>query len=109
VVDAGVEQYEGGYAEYILQRLERNRISAVTEQRRQNLLRKELAWLHRGAKARSTKPKFRIDAANALIADVPEVRDPIKLQRMTAARLGKEVVSLINTHVTYPGPPPRRC
>ena len=106
VVDAGVEQYEGGYAEYILQRLERNRISAVTEQRRQNLLRKELAWLHRGAKARSTKPKFRIDAANALIADVPEVRDPIKLQRMTAARLGKEVVSLINTHVTYPGPPP---
>ncbi len=105
VVDAGVEQYEGGYAEYILQRLERNRISAVTEQRRQNLLRKELAWLHRGAKARSTKPKFRIDAANELIADVPEVRDPIKLQRMAASRLGKEVVSLINAHVTYPGPP----
>jgi len=106
VVDTGVEQYEGGYAEYILQRLERNRISAVTEQRRQNLLRKELAWLHRGAKARSTKPKFRIDAANELIADVPEVRDPIKLQRMAASRLGKEVVSLVNAHVTYPGPPP---
>jgi len=106
VVDAGVEQYEGGYAEYILQRLERNRISAVTETRRQNLLRKELAWLHRGARARSTKPKFRIDAANELIADVPEVRDPIKLQRMAASRLGKEVVSLINAHVTYPGPPP---
>jgi ATPase subunit of ABC transporter with duplicated ATPase domains len=106
VVDAGVEQYEGGYAEYILQRLERNRISAVTEQRRQNLLRKELAWLHRGAKARSTKPKFRVDAANELIADVPEVRDPIKLQRMAASRLGKEVVSLVNAHVTYPGPPP---
>lgn len=107
VVDAGVEQYEGGYAEYTLQRLERNRISAVTEQRRQNLLRKELAWLHRGAKARSTKPKFRVDAANELIADVPEVRDPIKLQRMAASRLGKEVVSLVNAHVTYPGPPPR--
>ncbi len=106
VVDAGVEQYEGGYAEYILQRLERNRISAVTETRRQNLLRKELAWLHRGAKARSTKPKFRVDAANELIADVPEVRDPIKLQRMAASRLGKEVVSLVNAHVTYPGPPP---
>jgi len=106
VVDAGVEQYEGGYAEYILQRLERNRISAVTEQRRQNLLRKELAWLSRGAKARSTKPKFRIDAANELIADVPEVRDPIKLQRMAASRLGKEVVSLVNAYVTYPGTPP---
>ncbi|HZJ40560.1 MAG TPA: ABC-F family ATP-binding cassette domain-containing protein [Demequina sp.] len=106
VVDAGVQQYEGGYAEYILQRLERNRISAVTETRRQNLLRKELAWLHRGARARSTKPKFRIDAANELIADVPEVRDPIKLQRMAASRLGKEVVSLINAHMTYAGPPP---
>ena len=104
VVNAGVEQYEGGYAEYILQRLERNRISSVTEQRRQNLLRKELAWLHRGAKARSTKPKFRVDAANELIADVPEVRDPIKLQRMAASRLGKIVVSIMNAFVTYPSP-----
>ena len=104
VVNAGVEQYEGGYAEYILQRLERNRISSVTEQRRQNLLRKELAWLHRGAKARSTKPKFRVDAANELIADVPEVRDPIKLQRMAASRLGKIVVSVMNAFVTYPSP-----
>ncbi|MCB2411991.1 ABC-F family ATP-binding cassette domain-containing protein [Demequina sp. TTPB684] len=107
VVDAGVEQYEGGYAAYVLQRVERNRISAVTEQRRQNLLRKELAWLRRGAPARTSKPKFRIDAANELIADVPEVRDPIKLQRMAASRLGKEVVSLVNAHVTYPGTPPR--
>jgi len=104
VVNTGVEQYEGGYAEYILQRLERNRIASVTESRRQNLLRKELAWLHRGAKARSTKPKFRVDAANELIADVPEVRDPIKLQRMAASRLGKIVVSITNAFVTYPSP-----
>jgi len=104
VVNGGVEQYVGGYAEYILQRLERNRISSVTEQRRQNLLRKELAWLHRGAKARSTKPKFRVDAANDLIADVPEVRDPIKLQRLAASRLGKIVVSVQNASVTYPSP-----
>lgn len=104
VVDAGVEQYEGGYAAYILQRLERNRISSVTEQRRQNLLRKELAWLRRGPPARTTKPKFRIDAANELIADVPVLRDPIRLQRTATARLGKVVVSLMNTHVTYPSP-----
>ena len=104
VVDAGVEQYEGGYAAYILQRVERNRISQVTEQRRQNLLRKELAWLRRGAPARTSKPKFRIDAANELIEDVPPMRDPIRLQRMAASRLGKEVVSLKNAHVTYPSP-----
>ena len=107
VHDAGVEQYEGGYAAYMLQRVERNRIAAVTEQRRQNLMRKELAWLRRGAPARTSKPKFRIDAANELIADVPQVRDPIKLQRMAAVRLGKEVVSLVNAHVTYPGTPPK--
>ncbi len=104
VVDTGVEQYEGGYAAYILQRLERNRISSVTEQRRQNLLRKELAWLRRGPPARTTKPKFRIDAANELIADVPVLRDPIRLQRTATARLGKVVVSLMNTDVTYPSP-----
>ncbi len=104
VVDNGVEQYEGGYAAYILQRLERNRISSVTEQRRQNLLRKELAWLRRGPPARTTKPKFRIDAANELIADVPVLRDPIRLQRTATARLGKVVVSLMNTSVSYPSP-----
>jgi ABC transport system ATP-binding/permease protein len=104
VVNTGVEQYVGGYAEYILQRLERNRIASVTESRRQNLLRKELAWLSRGAKARSTKPKFRVDAAHDLIADVPEVRDPIKLQRMAASRLGKIVVSVMNAFVTYANP-----
>lgn len=104
VVDAGVEQYDGGYAAYILQRVERQRVSAVTEQRRQNLLRKELAWLRRGAPARTSKPKFRIDAANALIADVPVLRDPIKLQRMATSRLGREVVSIVNAHVSYPTP-----
>ena len=101
-VHAGiVDRYEGGYAAYILQRVERDRISNVTEQRRQNLMKKELAWLRRGAPARTSKPKFRIDAANALIADVPPIRDTVQLARMATARLGKDVVSLINASVTY--------
>ncbi|WP_084038402.1 ABC-F family ATP-binding cassette domain-containing protein [Demequina sp. NBRC 110053] len=103
VVDGGVEQYEGGYAAYVLQRVERDRIAAATEARRQNLLRKELAWLQRGAPARTSKPKFRIDAANALIADVPPVRDQVQLARMATARLGKDVVELIRCSVRYPG------
>jgi ATPase subunit of ABC transporter with duplicated ATPase domains len=101
VHDGEVDQYEGGYAAYVLQRVERERISNVTEQRRQNLMRKELAWLRRGAPARTSKPKFRIDAANALIADVPPVRDPIQLQRMATARLGRDVVELIRASVSY--------
>ena len=101
VHDGVVDRYEGGYAAYVLQRVERDRISNVTEQRRQNLMKKELAWLRRGAPARSTKPKFRIDAANALIADVPPIRDSVQLARMATARLGKDVVSLINAGVTY--------
>ena len=101
VHDGEVDQYEGGYAAYVLQRVERERISSVTEQRRQNLMRKELAWLRRGAPARTSKPKFRIDAANALIADVPPLRDPIKLQRMATARLGRDVVELIRASVSY--------
>jgi ATP-binding cassette subfamily F protein uup len=104
VVDAGVEQYEGGYAAYVLQRVERQRIAAATESKRQNLLRKELAWLRRGAPARTSKPKFRIDAANALIADVPEIRDPVSLQRLATSRLGRDVVSIKNAHVSYPLP-----
>ena len=76
VHDGVVEQYDGGYAAYILQRVERARVASATERRRQNLLRKELAWLRRGAPARTSKPKFRIDAANELIADVPPVRRP---------------------------------
>src|SRR5699024_2341638 len=69
-------------AAYVLQRVERDRIAAATEAKRQNLMRKELAWLRRGAPARTSKPKFRVEAANQLIADVPEVRNPIELKKM---------------------------
>ncbi len=101
VRDGAVERYEGGYAAYILQRVERARVSSATERRRQNLLRKELAWLRRGAPARTSKPKFRIDAANELIADVPPVRNQAALVRLAAARQGKEVVSLLECSVSY--------
>ncbi|WP_062517629.1 ABC-F family ATP-binding cassette domain-containing protein [Demequina gelatinilytica] len=103
VHDGEVDMYDGGYAAYVLQRVERDRIAAVTEQRRQNVMRKELAWLRRGAPARTSKPKFRIDAANALIADVPPIRDTVKLHRMAAARLGKDVVELVDVGVSYGG------
>ena len=101
VHDRIVESFEGGYAAYILQRVERDRMAAATEQRRQNLARKELAWLRRGAPARTSKPKFRIDAANALIADVPPLRDTVSLQSLAVTRLGKDVVDLINASVSY--------
>src|SRR5690554_4807465 len=101
VHDRIVEPFEGGYAAYILQRVERDRQSAVVEQRRQNLARKELAWLRRGAPARTAKPKFRIDAANALIADVPEIRNPLALQSLATARLGKDVVDILDVGVSY--------
>ena len=104
VHDRIVEPFEGGYAAYILQRVERDRQSAVIEQRRQNLARKELAWLRRGAPARTSKPKFRIDAANELIADVPELRDRVQLQSLAVSRLGKDVVDLIDVGVSYPAP-----
>ena len=96
VHDRIVEPFEGGYAAYVLQRVERDRIAAATEAKRQNLMRKELAWLRRGAPARTSKPKFRIEAANQLIADVPEVRNPIELKKMATARLGKDVVDLLD-------------
>lgn len=102
VHDGIVDTYEGGYAAYILQRVERARIAAATEQKRQNLMRKELAWLRRGAPARTSKPKFRIEAANQLIADVPEIRNPIELKRLAVARLGKDVIDLEAAGVTYP-------
>ena len=101
VHDRIVEPFEGGYAAYILQRVERDRQAASIEQKRQNLARKELAWLRRGAPARTSKPKFRIDAANELIADVPEVRDKVSLQSMAVQRLGKEVVNLLDAGVAY--------
>src|SRR6478609_4763223 len=94
VHDRIVEPFEGGYAAYILQRVERDRQLAVIEQRRQNLARKELAWLRRGAPARTSKPKFRIDAANALIDDVPDPRDRLELQRFASQRLGKDVIDI---------------
>ncbi|MFA5607563.1 MAG: ABC-F family ATP-binding cassette domain-containing protein [Leucobacter sp.] len=101
VHDRIVEPFEGGYAAYILQRVERDRQAATIEQKRQNLARKELAWLRRGAPARTAKPKFRIDAANALIADVPEIRDTVSLQSMAVQRLGKQVVDLVDVGVSF--------
>ncbi|MDO5721484.1 MAG: ABC-F family ATP-binding cassette domain-containing protein [Actinomycetaceae bacterium] len=101
VHDTEVEPFEGGYAAYVLQRVERDRIAAATEAKRQNLMRKELAWLRRGAPARTSKPKFRIDAANQLIADVPEIRNPLQLQALAVARLGKQVVDLEEAGVSY--------
>lgn len=101
VHDGTIDSFEGGYAAYVLQRVERDRIAAATETKRQNLARKELAWLRRGAPARTSKPKFRIDAANALIADVPPIRNPIELQRLSVARLGKDVVDLEGVGVRY--------
>lgn len=102
VHDRIVEPFEGGYAAYILQRVERDRMAAATEAKRQNLARKELAWLRRGAPARTSKPKFRIDAANELIADVPEIRDTVSLQSLAVSRLGKDVVDLLDVGVAYP-------
>ncbi|GAA3285057.1 ABC-F family ATP-binding cassette domain-containing protein [Nesterenkonia halobia] len=98
VHDATVDTYEGGYAAYTLARAERDRAAAVEEQKRQQLVKKELAWLRRGAPARTSKPKFRVDAATALINDVPEPRDTVSLRRMATARLGKDVLDL--EHVT---------
>jgi ATP-binding cassette subfamily F protein uup len=103
VVDQSVQAYEGGYAAWTLARAERQRVAATMEARRQNLLRKEIAWLRRGPPARTSKPQFRIDAANALIADVPPVRDTVSLQKMATTRLGKQVYDLEN--VTLKGGP----
>jgi ABC transport system ATP-binding/permease protein len=94
VHDGVVDVYEGGYAAFVLARAERDRQSAASAVRRQNLLRKELAWLRRGPPARTAKPKFRIEAATALIADVPPPRDRLELQRFASARLGKDVIDV---------------
>ncbi|MEV5001548.1 ABC-F family ATP-binding cassette domain-containing protein [Nocardioides sp. LML1-1-1.1] len=94
VHDGVVDGYEGGYAAFVLAKAERTRQAAASEARRQNLVRKELAWLRRGAPARTSKPKFRIDAANALIEDVPPPRDRLELQRFAAQRLGKDVIDV---------------
>ncbi|KQP62672.1 MULTISPECIES: ABC-F family ATP-binding cassette domain-containing protein [unclassified Nocardioides] len=94
VHDGQVDAYEGGYASFVLAKAERSRQAAAAETRRSNLARKELAWLRRGPPARTSKPKFRIDAANALIEDVPPPRDRLELQRFATQRLGKDVVDL---------------
>ena len=96
-----VEPFDGGYSAYVLQRVERDRMAAASEAKRQNLMRKELAWLRRGAPARTSKSKFRIDAANQLIADVPPIRNPVELAKLATARLGKDVVDLLDVSVSY--------
>lgn len=94
VHDGAVDVYEGGYAAFVLAKAERQRQAAASEVRRQNLVRKELAWLRRGAPARTSKPKFRIDAATELIEDVPPPRDRFELQRFATQRLGKDVIDV---------------
>ena len=94
VHDAVVDVYDGGYAAFVLAKAERQRQAAASEARRQNLVRKELAWLRRGPPARTSKPKFRIDAATELIEDEPPPRDRLELQRFATQRLGKDVIDL---------------
>jgi ATP-binding cassette subfamily F protein uup len=104
VADGSVHQYEGGYAAYVLARAERERQAAAREERRQQLLRKELAWLRRGPPARTAKPKFRIEAANALIADEPEPRDRTELLRFATSRLGTKVIDAEHVTVAFDKP-----
>jgi ABC transport system ATP-binding/permease protein len=100
VSEGAVHQYEGGYAAYVLARAERDRQQVAREDRRQQLVRKELAWLRRGPPARTTKPKFRIEAANALIAEEPEVRDRAELLRFATSRLGDKVLDALDISLT---------
>lgn len=94
VQKGAVYEYEGGYSDYVFARAERERIAATEEVKRQNLVRKELAWLRRGAPARTSKPRFRVEAANELIADVPPPRDKSELMKFASSRLGKTVFDL---------------
>jgi ATP-binding cassette subfamily F protein uup len=107
VVDGRVEQFDGGYGDWIFARAERARLSDAAEQRRRNLARKELAWLRRGPQARTSKPRYRVEAAEALIADVPEPRDSVELVTMAKHRLGRTVVELEDATLTVPSDPPR--
>ena len=101
VHDGRIEPFEGGYSAYIQQRVERSRQAAVAETKRRNVLRKELAWLSRGAQARTSKPKFRIEEARAMIADVPPMRNPLELKRLAMARLGKQVIEMHGAGAAY--------
>ncbi|MFF0147986.1 ATP-binding cassette subfamily F protein uup [Amycolatopsis sulphurea] len=100
VANGRVEQYEGGYADWIFARAERARLAATAEEKRQNLARKELAWLRRGPQARSSKPRYRVEAAEALIADVPPPRDSVELQAFAKRRLGKTVLELEDASIS---------
>jgi ABC transport system ATP-binding/permease protein len=100
VADGAVHQYEGGYAAYVLARAERDRQAGAREDRRRQLVRKELAWLRRGPPARTSKPKFRIEAANVLIADEPPPRDRAELLRFATARLGDKVLDAVEVSLT---------
>ena len=101
VADGAIHQYEGGYAAYVLARAERDRQHTAREDRRRQLVRKELVWLRRGPPARTTKPKFRIDAANALIANEPAVRDRTELLRFATARLGDKVLEAVDVALSF--------
>ncbi|MBP3223560.1 MAG: ABC-F family ATP-binding cassette domain-containing protein [Actinomycetaceae bacterium] len=96
-----VEEYEGGYAAYILQRAERERLAGLERAKRNNILRKELAWLRRGAPARTSKPRFRVEAAEALIENVPPPRNNVELVALASSRLGKDVIDLLNVSFSY--------
>ncbi|MDO5745068.1 MAG: ABC-F family ATP-binding cassette domain-containing protein, partial [Micrococcaceae bacterium] len=101
VHDGTVDAFDGGYAAYVLARAERDKTAAVVENKRQQLVKKELAWLRRGAPARTAKPKFRIEAANTLIADVPAARDTVELNKMATARQGKDVLDLEHVSLDF--------
>jgi ABC transport system ATP-binding/permease protein len=101
VHDGVAEPFEGGYSAYILQRVERQRQAAVAEQKRQNLVRRELAWLSRGARARSTKPRFHMETAQALVAQEPPIRNTTELKRAAISQLGKKCVDVIDATLSY--------
>ncbi|WP_153502828.1 ABC-F family ATP-binding cassette domain-containing protein [Cumulibacter manganitolerans] len=101
VVNGQIHTYEGGYADWVFARAERQRVADVVEERRRNLAKKELAWLRRGAPARTSKPRFRIEAANAVIADVPPPRDKVQLVATATSRMGKTVVDLVDATVAF--------
>lgn len=103
VHDGIVEPFEGGYSAYVQQRVERDRLIEQQEQKRRNLMRRELAWLSRGARARSTKPKFHVEAARELIAQEPPIRNSVELKRAAVSRLGKQCITLDDVTFTYPG------
>lgn len=101
VHDGLVESFEGGYSAYILQRVERQRQAELAEQKRQNLMRRELAWLSRGARARSSKPRFHVETARALIAEEPPLRNSVELKRAAISRLGKQCVNVEDVSFSY--------